>query len=622
MLYKIWMRNEILIEKIEESLKIDSPQVLLRKFIVKAREVLKSGPFDVIMVEEMNRLLDKDIKTSIQRVLKKGIPTVVKENVYIPLKVGPRIRGITYMNEKDVNIFLAMFMDQLVSITHMWDAISEAKRKEKFMYLMHNTTSRGLTNHDIDSLLNESLAILREIIDFAQGVIALYRENKGKLNYIATIGLTAKEIEEAESTAMERHPGWVFRNRMPFLIHDTTQDDRVIYYGERRLGSLVYSPIMHEENCFGTVGIGRKEKHVFTEDDLLICRSFAQFLGAILKNHIGRSKLLNEIVHLRKNLRTHIQFKNLVGKSPKMLAVFKLMDTVIPLDVPVLIEGETGTGKELVAHTLHYEGPRANMPFIVQSCSAFTETLLDSELFGHVKGAFTGAFKDKAGLFELADSGTLFLDEIGDAPPSIQAKLLRVVETGIIRRVGGIKEKKVNVRLITATNRDLEKLVKEGKFRKDLYYRINKVKIKLPPLRERKEDIGLLFSYFIKKYFSQHNKDVRSVSIEIDEIVEELCKYDWPGNVRELENLVERLVIFLKGNIINRKSIRTLLPKLQVGEKTLKEWKKDFEFQHLREVLRECNWHIGETANKLGISRQALYKKLKKYDRNLLFENQ
>jgi len=247
----------------------------------------------------------------------------------------------------------------------------------------------------------------------------------------------------------------------------------------------------------------------------------------------------------------------IVGKSPKIVEMLKLMDQIAPTNTNVLIQGESGTGKELVARYIHYhpKSPGRNSPFVPIHCGAIPETLLESEIFGHERGAFTGAYKDKAGKLEMADGGTLFLDEIGDIPPLIQVKLLRFFEGGVLSRVGGSHSIDADVRIIAATARDLSEAVENGKFRSDLYYRLNVASIKTPPLRDCREDIPLLAEYFLEKFVAQSNKVIEGIS---PEAMEKLVNYPWPGNVRELWNVIERAGTMCKGNLIQPEDFDTI----------------------------------------------------------------
>lgn len=311
-------------------------------------------------------------------------------------------------------------------------------------------------------------------------------------------------------------------------------------------------------------------------------------------------------------------FPEIIGESPKMYQVFEVMSKVIKTESTVLITGETGTGKELVARAIHYNGGRKDGAFVAVNCSALTETLLETELFGHVKGSFTGAIAEKKGLFEIADKGTFFMDEVGDISPNLQAKLLRVIQEGVIKKVGGTQDIKIDVRLIAATNRDLTKEVDRGSFRRDLYYRISVVEIHIPPLRERKEDIPTLADYFLRRFAQKINKDIKEFSPAAAKL---LYEYDWPGNVRELENEIERAVILCEEETITpdnlSERIRSGGINLKIEEiktRSLKGVINTYEKKIIAEVLGEMHWNKTRVAELLGITRQALNKKIERYD--------
>jgi DNA-binding NtrC family response regulator len=258
-----------------------------------------------------------------------------------------------------------------------------------------------------------------------------------------------------------------------------------------------------------------------------------------IQQHLESSRLKQENVLLKRALNTRHEFANIIGRSDAMLAVFRMIETIAVTGSTVLITGESGTGKELAARAIHVSSLRRDQPFVALNCGAVPETLLESELFGHMRGAFTGADSNKKGLLEMAERGTIFLDEIGEMTVPMQVKLLRVLQERRYRRLGGTEEAQADIRVVAATNQDLAKLVAEGKFREDLFYRINVIPIHLPPLRERREDVALLAAHFLEKHASRAGKDVRGISQEATEL---LSAYHWPGNVRELENVVERSV--------------------------------------------------------------------------------
>ncbi|HBL27109.1 MAG TPA: Fis family transcriptional regulator [Acidobacteria bacterium] len=260
-------------------------------------------------------------------------------------------------------------------------------------------------------------------------------------------------------------------------------------------------------------------------------------LKIVVQKALERAELSRENVYLRRELEKKYTFNNIIGKSPRMQAIFALIERIARTSSTVLVNGESGTGKELIARAIHFAGPRANRRFLSINCGALPENLLESELFGHERGSFTGAVRDKKGLFQEADRGTLFLDEIGEMSPSMQVKLLRALQEKVIRKVGGTEEEQVDVRIIAATHQNLEARIASGEFREDLYYRINVLPINLPPLRQRREDIPLLVDFFLQKYCKQMELPAKQISVEAMQMLE---SYEWPGNVRELENLIER----------------------------------------------------------------------------------
>jgi two-component system response regulator PilR (NtrC family) len=275
-------------------------------------------------------------------------------------------------------------------------------------------------------------------------------------------------------------------------------------------------------------------------------------LKVVVQKALEKAELVDENVYLRRELERTYTFANIIGKSPKMQSIFGLIERVARTTSTVLIHGESGTGKELIARAIHFQSPRAERRFLSVNCGAMPETLLESELFGHERGAFTGAVKEKKGLFQEASGGTLFLDEIGETTTTMQVKLLRALQERKVRKVGGTREEEVDVRIIAATNKNLEELIERGEFRDDLYYRINVIPITLPPLRQRREDIPLLVEHFIRKYSDQLSIDPKQISVEAMRLLE---GYDWPGNVRELENLIERSLALSTGEALTSRDL-------------------------------------------------------------------
>ncbi len=328
----------------------------------------------------------------------------------------------------------------------------------------------------------------------------------------------------------------------------------------------------------------------------------------LIRNLVEHHNLLEENITLRRKIEDRDSFEGIIAKSPKMIKIFELIKTVAPTSATVLITGDSGTGKEIVARAIHRQSRRRNKPFIVTSCAALPETLLESELFGYEKGSFTGAVERRKGKFEAADKGTLFLDEIGEIDANTQVHLLRAIEEKKITRVGGNEETEVDVRIIAATNRNLKTIMEQGKFREDLYYRLNVVTIDLPGLRHRREDILPLAEHFLKKYAKENNKPAKSFS---PEAVEFMLNYHWRGNVRELENVVERGVILVKDKFITLAEFpQELTGPGPVEGRTLEA----LERNQILKVLEETGGNIARTAKILGIHRMTLYNKLKKYN--------
>jgi len=328
----------------------------------------------------------------------------------------------------------------------------------------------------------------------------------------------------------------------------------------------------------------------------------------IIRNLIEHHNLVEENISLRRKVEDRYNFEGIIAKSPKMTKIFELIKTVAPTKTTVLITGESGTGKEIIARAIHRQSQRHNDPFIVTSCAALPETLLESELFGYEKGSFTGAVERRKGKFEAADKGTLFLDEIGEIDANTQVHLLRALEEKKITRIGSNEEIEVDVRIVAATNKNLRVLIEQGKFREDLYYRLNVVTIDLPPLRSRREDILPLAEHFLKQYAKQNNSPVKGFS---PDVVEFMLNYDWRGNVRELENMVERGVVLSKGKTITLAEFpQELTAQAPAEGKTL----EGLERNHIQKVLEENGGNIVRTAKILGIHRMTLSNKLKKYN--------
>ena len=378
------------------------------------------------------------------------------------------------------------------------------------------------------------------------------------------------------------------------------------------LGKFPYMtliPIAKEQDVIGSVILASYDSGSFSGQNI-------KFMYLMLSQALG---VIRRIVLQDEQLeRLHDQIKmlsgygDIIGKDPKMRRIYQLILDIAPTNTTVLIQGESGTGKELIARAIHINSPRKDKPFVVVNCSAYPQTLIESELFGYEKGAFTGATQRKLGRFEMAHEGTIFLDEVSEIPLPSQVKLLRFLQFQEFERLGGTEIIKVDVRVIAATNKDLNEEVKRGSFREDLYYRLNVIPINLPPLRERKGDISLLVDYFLKRLSTQSGKGIKEISPSAMQL---LMNYSWPGNVRELENVLEYTSVLTKDEIIK---VKALPPALRGSKFIWDEYKtaslEDNEKKFLIEMLNEFNWNKLQVAKRLGISRSTLYAKLKKYN--------
>jgi two-component system response regulator PilR (NtrC family) len=346
-------------------------------------------------------------------------------------------------------------------------------------------------------------------------------------------------------------------------------------------------------------------------------------IKVIIRNALDKGRLERENILLKRELMKEYSFENIIGLSPSMLKVFDLIERVSQTKTNILISGESGTGKELVARAIHNKSPRKQRPFVVINCGGIPENLLESDLFGHVKGAFTGAITHKEGLFEVADTGTIFLDEVGELTPPIQVKLLRAIQEKTFKRVGGTDDILVDVRIIAATNKDLEREVMGGRFRDDLYWRLKVIEIKLPPLRERREDIELLADHFLRKFSADQGKEIKKISTYAIEVLKD---YSFPGNVRELENIIERSVALEQSNIVLPESLALSMFRWhdarQQGESpaalltegfSMEAYIEDMERKLITEALARSGGKKKEAAQLLGISYWVLLRKIDKY---------
>jgi Nif-specific regulatory protein len=455
-----------------------------------------------------------------------------------------------------------------------------------------------------DSLIEDSLDLVIEVINAERGLFTKYDEKEDKFEIVSARNFQKENIENMSefSSGLLRK---VLQKRKPLLYHDVQSDPQISQFQSvqiQKIKSVIAVPVIRNEKVWGIIladsQMNRKE---FTDENLIFFNFFSNLLSLALDRILEYEKLRDENEYLKNQLETTERIPDMLGSSRAMRDLSKVMHRVAKTDATVLILGESGTGKDLAAQAIHKLSARRDNPFIAQFCGSIPDNLLESELFGYKKGAFTGADSDKKGLLEVADNGTFFLDEIADISPALQAKLLRVLENQEIMRLGDTQVRKVNVRILAATNKDLKKLASEGKFREDLFYRLNVFPLKLPPLRDRKEDIPLLASYFISKYSDQNLKLDRSA-------IKKLQDYNWRGNVRQLLNVIQRAVILCDGS--------KLLPEHIILEEdellnTFDGTLKEFEMLLLKKRLDELNGNRTHTAESLGVSVRWIQMKLK-----------
>ena len=489
---------------------------------------------------------------------------------------------------------------------------------------------------DISKALAESLnleetltSILKSFdthLKLRRGTITLLDPETETINVRIAHGLSDKSRSMASYKVGEGITGLVVQSGKEIIVPDISKDPRFLHKTKSRKQqkdkriAFFCVPIKLEGKTVGALSV---DKQADASDDLeanvrllnVIATLVAQAVKLNKLVESDRKQLREENVRLRRELKNQFNIHNMVGSSNAMKEVYRLIEQVSNSNATVLIRGESGTGKDLVAHAIHYNSLRADKPFVKVNCTALPDTLLESELFGHEKGAFTGASERKLGRFEKAHGGTIFLDEIGDFSMNLQVKLLRVIQFKEFERVGGLDTIKTNVRIVVATHKNLEEQIKEGLFREDLYYRINVFPIYMPPLRERKDDIMLLADYFLEKTAAENEKDITRISTPA---IEMLTRYHWPGNIRELENCIERAVLLCNEDVIRSEhmppSLQMINKDESVARRSLSEIIENMERELIVDALKKFDGHQRKTAKELGISERILGYKIKKYN--------
>jgi formate hydrogenlyase transcriptional activator len=480
-----------------------------------------------------------------------------------------------------------------------------------------------VSHRDLRALIHDLAGLLHQVVRFDHLLLGLHdpATNTMRPHVLETSEPLPHELPT--SMSVEGCPmGRVWLTQRPLILPNEAEEARWPRYREVRrfFPSVCILPLTTARRRLGVLGWGSRQPAAYTAGNVEFLQQVAKQVAVAVENALAfdqieelKEKLEKEKVYLEEEIRTDHNFEEVVGESAALRRVLKEVETVAPTGATVLIRGETGTGKELIARALHHLSPRRDRTFVKLNCAAIPTGLLESELFGHEKGAFTGAVSQKVGRFELAHGGTLFLDEVGDIPLELQPKLLRVLQDQEFERLGSTRAVRVDVRLVAATHRDLARMIADGQFRGDLYYRLNVFPLVLPPLRERREDVPRLVRHFTQKFARRMGRRVETIPAEA---MDALVRYPWPGNVRELQNLIERAVILSPGPALHvslgELNAPATPPEQRVGTAVTLA---DAEREHVLNVLRETNWVIGGAdgaAARLGLPRSTFYRIMKK----------
>jgi len=522
---------------------------------------------------------------------------------------------ITALHDQDGN---------LLGFTKVTRDITEGKRAREAFLL--EVTNALVSNLDVRQLLSAIASCVRQVRRFDYATLALYDAKTTLLRMHVLESASGSEVsappaEEALASLGKSPAGWAYATRKPLLLKGQPGEkwpfEMPPQFDHQSLKSGCWIPLIGGEGVMGTLNLFSQRPGNFTDDDVNMLTQIAGQVAIALGNamafrHISELKdqLTEQKQYLEDELKTAFNFDEIVGHSKPIRRVLKQVETVAPTDSSVLILGETGTGKELLARAVHNLSPRHDHTFVRLSCASIPAGLLESELFGHEKGAFTGAIAQRVGRLELAHQGTIFLDEVGDIPLELQPKLLRALQEKEFERLGSTRTITTDVRIVAATNRDLGKLVASGQFRSDLFYRLNVFPIMVPPLRERPEDISLLVQYFLSKFSQRMKKNIETVS---PEGMQALCRYSWPGNIRELEHVIERAVILSHGPVLNVPAFEPA--PAEDAPPPASSALEHIEREHIIRVLREAKGKIGGpggAAERLGMNRTTLNSRMQK----------
>ena len=508
-------------------------------------------------------------------------------------------------------------------ITERKRAEESLRKSEERWRTLLEINNAIITNLSQEALLRSIVEALRRVVPFERAALTLYLPNKKVFRFVAIEGGLVSDYFKPgqEISPQDSSVGWVFHHQRPILRRDLEQEQQ--YSNERRLAqegmrSHCVVPLIVRGKSIGTLNVASSKQNQYSEAAAEFLQEVANQVALAVENMKSyeeiatlKARLEKENIYLQEEISREHNFEEIVGNSPALLEVLRAVAQVAPMDSTVLIQGETGTGKELIARAIHNLSPRKGQAFVRVNCAAIPFGLLESELFGHEKGAFTGAISQRVGRFELAHKGTLFLDEIGDIPLELQPKLMRVLQEQEFERLGSNRMQHVDARLVAATNAGLAQMVAEKKFRADLYYRLNIFPIEIPPLRERRDDIPLLVRHFVDKYARRMGKAIDSVP---NETMEALCRYAWPGNIRELQNLMERAVLLSSGPSL-RVPLTEILLSIDLNATPGANILEQAEREQILRALRKSNWVVGGpkgAAARLGLKRTSLAYKMKK----------
>ncbi|MBN2223494.1 MAG: sigma 54-interacting transcriptional regulator [Deltaproteobacteria bacterium] len=475
---------------------------------------------------------------------------------------------------------------------------------------------------DLKDVLGPVLAKMAHHMSMLRGTITILDRKTGEIFVEEAYGLSESQKDRGRYKIGEGVTGMVVRTGKPAVVPRISREPLFLDRTGARNGpqkedvSFICVPIILENDVIGTLSADRLfDEAVSYNEDIRLLSIIASMISQAVNLRQSAQEIIEENIRLKEELKDRYRPNNIIGNSKAMREVYQHIAQVAATSTTVLIRGQSGTGKELVAHAIHAESDRADKPFIKVNCAALPEGVIESELFGHEKGAFTGANQTKKGRFELAHGGTIFLDEVGDLTPAVQIKLLRVIQEREFERVGGMKTISTDVRIIAATHRDLEELIARDRFREDLYFRLNVFPIHLPPLRERPADILLLADHFVEKYSTRHHKRIRRISTPA---IDMMMAYHWPGNVRELENTIERAVLLSSDGVIHG---RSLPPTLQTAEASgtqphggLTNAVDAFERDMIMDALKSARGNRAEAARILGISERLMGLRVVKHE--------